>query len=274
MKVMNTPPRALIADDEPLLRERLQRQLTSCWPELQICALARHGLEAQEMFEQQRPDICFLDIHMPGLSGIELARTLTGRTHIVFITAYDQYALQAFEQGALDYLVKPVEAERLARCVARLRERLALSPAAPALDDALLARLLQQLHAHSPSPAPAAQATQTAPLRWIKASVGAVLRLIPVQDIDYLRSDERYTVIAWRGEGAGPAEAVVRTPLKELLAQLDPAQFQQVHRSVVVNLAAVRQVVRGANETAELHLKHRPEVLPVSRSFVHHFRAD
>jgi len=269
MSTMNKAPRALIADDEPLLRERLQRQLATCWPELQVCALARHGLEAQEMFEQQRPDICFLDIHMPGLSGIELARTLTGRTHIVFITAYDQYALQAFEQGALDYLVKPVEAERLARCVARLRERLALSQTAPALDDALLARLLQQLHAHSPSPA-----SVTQPLRWIKASVGAVLRLIPVQEIDYLRSDERYTVIAWRGEGAGPAEAVVRTPLKELLAQLDPAQFQQVHRSVVVNLAAVRQVVRGANETAELHLKHRPEVLPVSRSFVHHFRAD
>ncbi|MBB4845890.1 DNA-binding LytR/AlgR family response regulator [Paucibacter oligotrophus] len=265
------PPRALIADDEPLLRQRLQRQLAACWPELQVCAQARHGLEALEMFEQQRPDVCFLDIHMPGLSGIELARKLAGRCHIVFISAYDQYALQAFEQGALDYLVKPVEAERLARCVARLRERLALSPAAPTLDDALLARLLLQLQAQGPSPAPAAK---PAALRWIKASVGAVLRLIPVQEIAYLRSDERYTVIAWRGEGAGPAEAVVRTPLKDLLAQLDPAQFQQIHRSVAVNLAAVRQVVRGANETAELHLKDRPEVLPVSRSFVHHFRAD
>ncbi|MDT8999741.1 LytTR family DNA-binding domain-containing protein [Paucibacter sp. APW11] len=274
-------PTALIADDEPLLRERLKRQLASCWPELQICAMARHGLEALEMFEQQCPALCFLDVHMPGLSGIELAQRIGRRAHIVFVTAFDQYALQAFEQGALDYLVKPVEVERLSTTVARLRDRLAQLTPAPALDEALLARLLLQLQAQqggalAPPPAPAVAIAPTAatPLRWIKASVGAITRLIPVQEIDYLRSDERYTVIAWRGDGHGPAEAVVRTPLKDLLAQLDPAQFQQIHRSVAVNLDAVRQAVRGANDTASLHLKHRPELLPVSRSYLHLFRAD
>jgi len=259
---------ALIADDEPLLRERLQRQLAELWPELRICALARHGLEALEQFERELPALCFLDVHMPGLNGIELAQRMAGRAHIVFITAYDQYALQAFEQGALDYLVKPVQLERLRLSVARLRERLALGqPAAPA-DPALLQQLLRQLQGAS------GMAAAPPLLRFVKASVGAVTRLIPVQDIDYLRSDARYTVIAWRGDGGQPAEAVVRTPLKELLAQLDPQQFQQIHRSVAVNLAAVRQVLKGEHDTATLQLKHRSEQLPVSRSFLGLFRAD
>lgn len=264
------PPTALIADDEPLLRQRLQRQLGELWPELQISALARHGLEAVEQFERERPALCFLDVHMPGLNGIEVAQRIAGRAHIVFITAYDQYALQAFEQGALDYLVKPVELERLRVCVTRLKERLAQG--APALDAAVLQQLLQQLQqASAGAPAPGLAAT---PLRFIKASLGNTTRLIPVQDIDYLRSDARYTVIAWRNEQGQAAEAVVRTPLKDLLAQLDPQQFQQVHRSVAVNLAAVRQCVRGEHDTAELQLKQRSETLPVSRSYLHLFKAD
>jgi DNA-binding LytR/AlgR family response regulator len=182
----------------------------------------------------------------------------------VFVTAYDQYAVQAFAQGVLDYLVKPVEPARLAETVARLRDRLAA--AQPAANTAsLLDQLAAQLARLQSEPAPA-------PLRWIRAQVGSSVRLIAVEDIDYLRSDTKYTRVAWRGDGGEPGEALVRTPLKELAAQLDPAQFAQIHRSVVVNLRAIDHVTRGDNETAEVHLKGRDEVLPVSRSYLHLFR--
>ncbi|SFK79926.1 LytR/AlgR family response regulator transcription factor [Lysobacter sp. cf310] len=254
-------PTALIADDEPLLRRALARQLAQAWPELEVVAQTRNGRETVERFEALRPDICFLDVHMPGLSGVEAARLIGRRAHLVFVTAYDQYAVQAFAQGALDYLVKPVEAERLADTIARLRERLRAAQPAPDTD-ALLERLAAQLQKKS--------APET--LRWIRASVGQALRLIGVDEIDFLRSDEKYTRIAWRGDGGKPGEALIRTPLKELAAQLDPAQFVQVHRAVVVNLRAISHVTRGANETAHIHLKGRDEVLPVSRSYLHHFR--
>jgi DNA-binding LytR/AlgR family response regulator len=169
--------------------------------------------------------------------------------------------VQAFAQGALDYLVKPIEAERLAETVSRLQER--LRAAEPAKD---IAHLLEQLSARIE------RAAQPATLRWIHASVGQALRLIPVEDIDFLRSDEKYTRIAWRGDGGKQTEALIRTPLKELVAQLDPSQFVQVHRSVVVNLRAIGHVARGDNETAQIHLKDRAEILPVSRTFLHHFR--
>jgi len=250
-------PTALIADDEPLLRDALARMLAQAWPELQIVAQARNGREAVESFDAQQPQICFLDVHMPGISGIEAARQIGRRAQIVFITAYDQYAVQAFEQGALDYLVKPVEPERLLDTVGRLKER--LSSGAPAGTEQLIEQLAQRLGA-----APQAAAT---PLRWIRASVGQTLRLIPVDEIDFLKSDEKYTLVAWK-EG----EALIRTPLKELVAQLDPEQFAQVHRSVVVNLRAIDHVSRGLNETADVHLKGRDEVLPVSRSYLHLFR--
>ncbi|KRD39026.1 two-component system response regulator [Lysobacter sp. Root916] len=254
-------PTALIADDEPLLRRALTRQLAQAWPELEVVAQTRNGRETVERFEALRPDICFLDVHMPGLSGVEAARHIGRRAHLVFVTAYDQYAVQAFAQGALDYLVKPVEAERLADTIARLRERLRAAQPAPDTE-ALLERLAAQLQKKS--------APET--LRWIRASVGQALRLIGVDEIDFLRSDEKYTRIAWRGDGGKPGEALIRTPLKELAAQLDPAQFVQVHRAVVVNLRAISHVTRGANETAHIHLKGRDEVLPVSRSYLHHFR--
>ena len=254
-------PTALIADDEPLLRRALARQLDEAWPELEVVAQTRNGRETVERFEALRPDICFLDVHMPGLSGVEAARFIGRRAHLVFVTAYDQYAVQAFAQGALDYLVKPVEPARLADTIARLRERLRAAQPAPDTE-ALLERLAAQLQ------------KKTAPdtLRWIRASVGQALRLIGVDEIDYLRSDEKYTRIAWRGDGGKPGEALIRTPLKELAAQLDPVQFVQVHRAVVVNLRAIAHVTRGANETAHIHLKGREEVLPVSRSYLHHFR--
>jgi len=254
-------PTALIADDEPLLREALERMLAQAWPELEIVARARNGREAIDRFEELHPDICFLDVQMPGKTGVEAASHIGRRAHLVFVTAYDEYAVQAFAQGVLDYLVKPVEPARLTETVARLKER--LRAAQPALNTEAL---IQQLAASFQSSPP------QAPLRWIRASVGATVRLIPVEDIDFLRSEEKYTQVAWRDDAGQPREAVIRTPLKELIAQLDPARFAQVHRSVVVNLNAISHVTRGANETADIHLKSRSEVLPVSRSYLHLFR--
>jgi DNA-binding LytR/AlgR family response regulator len=255
-------PTALIADDEPLLRDALERMLVQAWPELEIVAQARNGREAIDLFVAHRPDVCFLDVHMPGTTGVEVARHIGRRAHLVFVTAFDEYAVQAFAQGVLDYLVKPVEPVRLAETVARLQER--LNAAQPALNtEALLQQLAANLQ-RSSSP-------QTY-LRWLRASVGQTVRLIPVDDIDFLRSEEKYTMIAWRDDAGEPKEAVIRTPLKELVPQLDAEHFAQVHRSVVVNLRAISHVTRGLNETADIHLKGRDEVLPVSRSYLHLFR--
>ena len=257
-------PTALIADDEPLLREALARQLAQAWPQLEIVAQARNGREAVKLFEARQPAVCFLDVHMPGLSGMDAARHIGRRAHLVFVTAYDHYAVQAFAQGALDYLVKPVEPARLADTVARLQQR--LQSAQPARNtEALLEQLaaqLAQLQAGAAAP----------PLRWIRAQVGQTLRMIAVDEIDFLRSDSKYTLVAWRGDGGVPGEALVRLPLKELVTQLDPARFAQVHRSVVVNLSAISHVTRGDNETGDIHLKGRKDVLPVSRSYLHLFK--
>ncbi|MBF8292871.1 MAG: response regulator transcription factor [Steroidobacteraceae bacterium] len=254
-------PTALIADDEPLLRKSLTRLLAQAWPELDVIVQARNGREAVDQFEAKQPDICFLDVHMPGLSGVEAARIIGRRAQLVFVTAYDKYAVQAFGQGALDYLVKPVEPARLADTVARLQDRLRAAQPLPEVET-----LLEQLAAHLQKKA------GPAPLRFIRASIGPALRMIPVDEIDFLRSDEKYTLIAWRGDAGKPGEALVRTPLKELVLQLDAAQFVQVHRSVVVNLRAISHVTRGLNETAQIHLKGRADVLPVSRTYLHHFR--
>lgn len=254
-------PTALIAEDEPLLRETLERQLAQVWPELEVVARARNGREAVDQFEAHRPDVCFLDVHMPGTTGIEAAQHIGRRAHLVFVTAYDKYAVQAFAQGVLDYLVKPVDIARLSQTVTRLQDR--LRAAQPALNTEAL---LQQLAASLERRAAAA------PLRWIKASVGQTVSLIPVSQIDFLRAEEKYTLVAWRDDAGEPREAVIRTPLKELTSQLDPTQFAQVHRSVVVNLSSIARVVRAANETGDIHLKGRGEVLPVSRSYLHLFR--
>jgi DNA-binding LytR/AlgR family response regulator len=260
---VNARATALIADDEPLLRDALRRQLANVWPELEVVAEARNGREAVRLFEERHPDICFLDVHMPGLSGVDAANQIGRRAHLVFVTAYDHYAVQAFAQGALDYLLKPVEQARLAETVGRLQERMRSSR--PAINTALL---LQQLSAQLAK----LQGGGTGePLRWIRAQAGKTVRLIAIGDVDYLRSEAKYTVVAWR-DGGKPVEAVIRTPLKELLEQVDPEQFAQVHRSVVVNLRAIRHVKRHENETAEIHLRGRDEVLPVSRAYVHLFR--
>jgi DNA-binding LytR/AlgR family response regulator len=252
---------ALIADDEPLLREALVRLLASAWPELAIVAQARNGREAIDQFEAHRPNVCFLDVQMPGKTGVEAAQHIGRQAHLVFVTAFDEYAVQAFAQGALDYLVKPVEPARLAETVVRLKER--LRAASPALDTEALLQQLAQVLNRSAGP-------QT--LRWLRASVGSTVRLIAVQDIDFLRAEEKYTQIAWRDDTGELREAVIRTALKELLPQLDASQFAQVHRSVVVNLSAISHVTRGTNETADIHLKGRQETLPVSRSYLHLFR--
>lgn len=259
---MSKRPAALIADDEPLLRQSLTRMLGDAWPELEIVAQARNGREAVEMFESMKPDVCFLDVHMPGISGVDAARLIGRRAHLVFVTAYDQYAVDAFAHNALDYLVKPLEAARLADTVARLKERLAV-PAPDADTEALIEKLAAHLEKKAGGPAP---------LRWIHVSVGQALRLVSVEEIDFLRSEDKYTLIAWRGDGGRASEGLIRTPLKELLEKLDPEHFAQVHRSVVVNLRAVSHVTRGENETANIHLKGRDETLPVSRSYLHRFR--
>jgi DNA-binding LytR/AlgR family response regulator len=253
-------PRALIADDEPLLRDALERLLAQAWPQLDIVARARNGREAIDLFDAHRPDVCFLDVQMPGKTGVEAASHIGRRAHLVFVTAFDQYAVEAFAQGVLDYLVKPVEPKRLAETVARVQER--LHSAQPALTEELLTRLAASLQ----------KGNAAGPLRWLRASVGRTVQMIPVEAIDFLRSDQKYTLVAWRDDVRKPREAVVRTALKDLISQLDAAQFAQVHRSVVVNLSAIERVVRAANETADIHLKGRDEVLPVSRNYLHVFR--
>lgn len=260
--------KALIADDEPLLRERLRSHLATLWPELEVVAEARNGREAVELFDRFQPEVVFLDVHMPGLNGIDAARSVARRAQIVFVTAYEQYAVQAFEQGAIDYVVKPFEALRLADTVERLKARLA-GPSGPAAQAAqgvsgapALEAVLDELSAELRR-----RAAAGSHLQWIKASVGASVKLIPVEQVAYLRADEKYTLVVWEG-----GEALIRKAIRELADELDPARFVQIHRSVIVNLHHVSQVNRGANETAEVQLKGRPELLPVSRSYLHVFR--
>jgi DNA-binding LytR/AlgR family response regulator len=278
---------ALIADDEPLLRTHLAHHLAQLWPELQIAGEARNGREAVDLVAQLRPDVVFLDVHMPGMNGVEAARLMGPDVQIVFVTAYEQYAVAAFEQGAIDYLVKPFDAERLGESVARLRRRVAerrrLGPAggglgqvtsvAPDVVEAGAAAL-----SHLPSgeldavlAALAGELRRRAPvgerLQWIRASVGQMIKLIPVDEVLYFRSDEKYTLVVWVG-----GEALIRKSIRELLDGLEPETFIQIHRSTIVNLRFVAQVLKGPNETAEVHLKGRSETLSVSRNHVHWFR--
>ena len=250
-------PTALIADDEPLLREALAAQLALVWPELRISAMARNGREAVEKFINEKPDVCFLDIHMPGLSGIDVALEIGAQAHLVFVTAFDQYALQAFDAGAVDYLVKPIVRERLSETIARLKRHLAVQ--SPPRDiTAVIAAFASQLAKPK--------------LRWIRASIGHTTKLIAVQEIDYFRADQKYTVVAARDSDGRAFEAIIRTPLKELLEGLDSEQFVQVHRAVIVRLAAISHLLRHDNETATLYLRARTETLPVSRNFTAQFR--
>ncbi|MCC6867788.1 MAG: response regulator transcription factor [Burkholderiales bacterium] len=245
-------PTAIIAEDEPLMRERLVEKLAEAWPALAIVAQAEDGDQALALFEEHRPDIAFLDIRMPGRSGLDVAAAIGTRCHVVFITAYDQYALKAFEAGAADYLLKPIEADRLALMVERLTRKLATPPAD--LGD-LVAQLRATLNAGPGH------------LKWVKAAVGKQVKLIAVADIVYFQSDTKYTRVV-----LADGEALIRTPLKDLLADLDPKQFWQVHRGTIVNLGAVSGVLREDAERQFILLKNRPERLPISRQFTHRFR--
>jgi DNA-binding LytR/AlgR family response regulator len=252
-------PTALIADDEPLLREQLAAHLTRLWPELQLVAQARNGREAVELFDEWRPQVVFLDVHMPGMNGIDAARCIGRRAEVVFVTAFDQYAVEAFRQGAIDYLVKPIEEERLLDSVQRLQSRLCVADDAQRPEfGALLERMAAELRLRG-------GARQH--LQWIKASVGNAVRMIRIEQVLYLRSDAKYTVVAWEG-----GEALIRTTLRELADALDPDCFVQVHRSTIVNLAHVDRFSHGPGDSGEVHLKGRTERLAVSRSYVHLFR--
>lgn len=246
---------AVIADDEPLLRAMLRTRLARLWPELEIRQEMADGRDVDRVIGEHAPDLFFLDIHMPGVNGLEAARAIGNRAHVVFVTAYDEHAVEAFERGAIDYVLKPFNDERLAVTVERLKERLGRPPAA-SLEE-LVEKLAGRLGA-----APAAER-----LRWIKASVGSNVRLIPVEEVLFFQSDEKYTRVV-----CTDAEVLIRKPIKELLDELDPDKFWQVHRATIVNVDHIASVRRGLKDQAEIALKGHRETLVVSRAFTHLFK--
>ena len=250
-------PTAIIADDEPRLAEFLAHRLAALWPELVVAGIAANGPHAQAMLASEAPDIAFLDIRMPGLTGLEVARGAAAHVHVVFVTAYDQYAIDAFEHAAIDYLLKPVGDERLAETVARLKARLLTTQPEPGLQSALavIARLAESTAGASER------------LAWIRASAGAQVRLIAVDDVCYFQANDKYTSV-FTAEG----EALIRTPLTELAGQLDPNRFWQVHRSTIVNVAHVGTTARDSSGRVTLTMKLRPEKVMVSRAYAHLFR--
>ncbi|MES2758935.1 MAG: LytTR family DNA-binding domain-containing protein [Pseudomonadota bacterium] len=254
-------PSCVIAEDESLLRDALVDLLAAAWPELEVAAACEDGAAALEAIAARQPDVAFLDIRMPGLSGLEVAAALADcspRTQVVFVTAYDQYAIDAFERGAVDYLQKPVAPERLAATVRRLKARAAAANPGP--DAAALAAMLRQIGGQQAGERPP-------PLVWLTASAGADTRLIMVDDIAYFQSDTKYTVVM-TAEG----EALLRKPIRELLEVLDPAVFKQIHRSTIVNLKAIASISRDDMGRGVVRLKNRPETLAVSQPFMALFR--
>ena len=246
-------PTALIADDEPLLADQLQRKLLELWPELEIRAIVGNGRAAVDAVADHRPDICFLDIRMPVLNGIEVARLIGAETRVVFVTAYDEYAIEAFERGAVDYLLKPIGLDRLRATIDRLRASVAQPPADLT---ALLAQLAGRL-----------QPQGTDYLSWIRAGVGDTVRLIAVDDVLFFQAGDKYTRVVTR-----TGEAWIRTTIKELAATLDPARFWQIHRATLVNVREVAAMARTNRDAGELQLKDHPERLDVSRGYLHLFR--
>jgi DNA-binding LytR/AlgR family response regulator len=268
----SSPVRAVIADDERLMREQLRARLAEVWPELEIVAEAKNGIEAVQLVEQHHPELVFLDIRMPGMTGVEAARGIAqlasgdetddgwAGCEIVFITAYDQYAIEAFEQGVVDYVLKPAERERLTVTVERIRKRLGQrrSEEGPSLGG--MQQLLQSLAQRmNPGAAPH--------LKWIQATVGQSIQMIPVEDVLFFISDEKYTRVQ-----TATIEALIRKPIKELVEELDANQFWQIHRSTLVNTKAIAGVTRDLRGRQLVSVKGHPEKLEVSRSFTGLFK--
>ena len=249
-------PTAVVADDERLMREQLIGRLKQAWPELSIVGEASNGREAVALVRSHEPDIAFFDISMPEMDGVQAAQAVAGDVHVVFVTAHDEYAIKAFEQGAVDYVLKPAEPERLAITCERLRERLESAPD-PMRD--LLAQLSQRLGGSAVKPREY--------MRWVQASVGATIRMIPTSDILFFRAEDKYTRVQ-----TPTIEALIRKPIKELLDELDPNEFWQIHRSTVVRVDAIEQVSRNFRGQQIVHVKGRPDKLEVSRTFTHLFK--
>jgi DNA-binding LytR/AlgR family response regulator len=251
-------PTAIIADDERLMRDQLRMRLTQVWPELEIVGEAKNGDEAIELVAQLKPDLTFLDIRMPGKTGIEAAKVIGNQSQIVFVTAYDQYAVEAFERGAIDYVLKPPEQERLQLTVERLKERLGKPQGSVSVNDsvsAMLSQLAEKI-VHKPSY-----------LQWIQASIGQDLRMIPVEEILFFRSDEKYTCVQ-----TDKFEALIRKPVRDLAEELDPSLFWQIHRATLVNVNAIEGVTRDIRGRHLVMIKGKPDKLEVSRSFLHLFK--
>jgi DNA-binding LytR/AlgR family response regulator len=244
-------PTALIAEDEPMLRAQLKSRLAEAWPELAIINEAANGADALAMFDAHQPDIAFLDIRMPVKTGIEVAHALEGRCHVVFVTAYDEYAITAFDEGAVDYVLKPVNPERIAKVVARLKARLASAP----LD---LSQVLARLAARDGG----------GYLKWIRASLGATMKLIATDDVLYFQAEDKYTKVV-----TAAGDAHIKKPIKELFEELDPEAFWQIHRATIINLRAIAKIERDWRDQPIISLRDRGEKLTVSRTFAHRFKA-
>jgi DNA-binding LytR/AlgR family response regulator len=245
-------PTAVLAEDEPVLRAQLKELLGAAWPELVVVDEAEDGFQAMRALEEHEPDVLFLDIQMPGLTGLEVAKQASGRCHVVFVTAHDEYAVAAFEEGAVDYLMKPLDAARLTTACARVKKHLSAAPPD-------LRRLLDTLANRAPQ--------SRTHLRWINASSGAEVKLITVDEICYFQSDTKYTRAVTPN-----SESLIRKSLKELLEELDPDLFWQIHRSTLVNVNAIAGVSRDFAGRLFVKLKTRKETLPVSQPFAHLFR--
>ncbi len=254
---MKQPPEAIIADDEPQLRSYLKLRLKEAWPDLCITGEAKNGLEAIELIDTLNPDIAFLDIKMPGLSGIEVAQKMIGRCRVVFITAYDHYAVEAFESEAVDYLLKPVVKERLEQTVERLKKQISTPPA----PQGELADMMDRLMMHIQVPTPKDY------LKWINVQHRDTIRLIPVDDILYFKSSEKYTTLL-----STAGEALISKPIKDLVEELDPDAFWQIHRSTIVNVRCIAEVSRSLTGRYVIRLKGTDDLLTVSRTYAHRFK--
>ena len=249
--------KAIIADDEKELRTYLKTLLSEIWPELIICGEAKNGKEALELVESKRPQIAFLDIRMPGLSGMEVAKRIAGLCRIVFVTAFNQYAVEAFEREAVDYLLKPISKDRLIQTVQRLKNQLSSSTEPPAGLTEVVEQVLSKLSGRG----------EANFLRWIKAQHKDSIRLIPVEEADYFKAEDKYTLVVTKD-----GESLIKKSIKELGQELDPSQFWQIHRGIIVNVSKIEKVSRSLTGRGILKLKGRSELLTVSRNYLHLFK--